>query len=432
MVSKLAKNKQSNRTEHFNHLPEQKEIELDTIVNKNKITVQKNGNIVIGSSYISKTGLQPGDKIEITLGLKYIHLKQVENDNINENYLTNKSYEIHRITIQNFREIAIFTCNFPNKLNIIVKQSKNKQNIYSNNTNFIDALIIGIDTFFIGFDQIEPIHFSNQDVLYYNNGNCFTSNYPVIIGCKGIIDNREIEWKRSLKKSGVTNSRNAKKLIFLTKDMQHKVRQGEPILLPLIACYRNHSIWKIKQYKTIEPERPESRTMSYKNWHNAPSSYQKILQWFQIMELISRQRNKPLNIFYAFKQALFKLLNFLEFDNIFYDFEKDSLLLEKNHDIFSLKQIEQYQLYCLSVFFDIAYRIAVLNPQLEKEIIEKTPGIVIIEGMELYLNSSLQLKFIDLLNLTFPKLQFIITTHSSYINKNLEEQWQNKHLIYIN
>ncbi|MDJ0599447.1 MAG: AbrB family transcriptional regulator [Crocosphaera sp.] len=42
-----------------------------------KISVQSNGNLLIGSAYTKKMSLQPGDEFEITLGRKHIHLKQV-------------------------------------------------------------------------------------------------------------------------------------------------------------------------------------------------------------------------------------------------------------------------------------------------------------------------------------------------------------------
>jgi hypothetical protein len=45
-----------------------------------RISVQSNGNLLIGSAYTSKMGLNPGDEFEITLGRKHIHLKQVGAD----------------------------------------------------------------------------------------------------------------------------------------------------------------------------------------------------------------------------------------------------------------------------------------------------------------------------------------------------------------
>ena len=43
-----------------------------------RVSVHKNNQIVIGSSYTEKMGLKPGDEFEIKLGYKHIHLKQLE------------------------------------------------------------------------------------------------------------------------------------------------------------------------------------------------------------------------------------------------------------------------------------------------------------------------------------------------------------------
>jgi hypothetical protein len=43
-----------------------------------KITVQSNGNLLIGAAYTKQMGLQEGDVFEISLGRKHIHLKQID------------------------------------------------------------------------------------------------------------------------------------------------------------------------------------------------------------------------------------------------------------------------------------------------------------------------------------------------------------------
>ncbi|MDY7021165.1 MAG: AbrB family transcriptional regulator [Cyanobacteriota bacterium] len=48
------------------------------------VSVHKNGQIVIGSTYTKEMGLQPGDEFDIKLGYKHIHLIQVdEGDEMN-------------------------------------------------------------------------------------------------------------------------------------------------------------------------------------------------------------------------------------------------------------------------------------------------------------------------------------------------------------
>ena len=45
-----------------------------------RVSVHKNGQIVIGSTYTKSMGLNEGDEFEIKLGYKHIHLIQLTND----------------------------------------------------------------------------------------------------------------------------------------------------------------------------------------------------------------------------------------------------------------------------------------------------------------------------------------------------------------
>lgn len=45
-----------------------------------RVSVHKNGQIVIGSTYTTAMNLEPGDEFEIKLGYKHIHLIQVDDD----------------------------------------------------------------------------------------------------------------------------------------------------------------------------------------------------------------------------------------------------------------------------------------------------------------------------------------------------------------
>ena len=48
-----------------------------------RVSVHKNGQIVIGSTYTVQMGLKPGDEFEIKLGYKHIHLKQIDEEGEN-------------------------------------------------------------------------------------------------------------------------------------------------------------------------------------------------------------------------------------------------------------------------------------------------------------------------------------------------------------
>lgn len=76
-----------NMMKFLNALIDAEGIDLDSTSHANgrggrsasyRISVQSNGNLLIGSAYTKQMGLEPGDEFEITLGKKHIHLKQLE------------------------------------------------------------------------------------------------------------------------------------------------------------------------------------------------------------------------------------------------------------------------------------------------------------------------------------------------------------------
>ena len=47
-----------------------------------RISVQSNGNLLIGAAYTKQMELRPGDEFEISLGRKHIHLKQLDREEV--------------------------------------------------------------------------------------------------------------------------------------------------------------------------------------------------------------------------------------------------------------------------------------------------------------------------------------------------------------
>lgn len=78
-----------NMMKFLNALIDAEGIQLDTSAGANgrggrsasyRISVQSNGNLLIGSAYTKQMNLKPGDEFIITLGKKHIRLRQVDSD----------------------------------------------------------------------------------------------------------------------------------------------------------------------------------------------------------------------------------------------------------------------------------------------------------------------------------------------------------------
>ena len=69
----------------------------------------------------------------------------------------------------------------------------------------------------------------------------------------------------------------------------------------------------------------------------------------------------------------------------------------------------------IGIVSDIAYRMAILNPNLGLEVAKKTSGVVLIDEIDLHLHPKWQKEIVKILTTLFPKVQFIATSHSPFI-----------------
>lgn len=75
----------------------------------------------------------------------------------------------------------------------------------------------------------------------------------------------------------------------------------------------------------------------------------------------------------------------------------------------------------IKIMLDIATRMCILNPYLKERALKETPGIVLIDEVDLSLHPTWQKRIIRILKEQFPKIQFICATHSPFIIQSLED-----------
>jgi predicted ATP-binding protein involved in virulence len=96
---------------------------------------------------------------------------------------------------------------------------------------------------------------------------------------------------------------------------------------------------------------------------------------------------------------------------------KPSLVIKKNGENLKLDQLSDGEKTLLMIVVDIARRLAILNPSITNpsELLEKGTGIILIDEIDLHLHPQWQRIVIPSFRKTFPKCQFIVTTHSPQV-----------------
>ena len=76
----------------------------------------------------------------------------------------------------------------------------------------------------------------------------------------------------------------------------------------------------------------------------------------------------------------------------------------------------------ISLVADIAYRMAVLDPQLLENVCRETDGIVLIDEVDLHLHPTWQQRILGDLTDIFPKVQFIVSTHAPAVLSTVKSE----------
>jgi predicted ATP-binding protein involved in virulence len=185
--------------------------------------------------------------------------------------------------------------------------------------------------------------------------------------------------------------------------------------LPVLAHYGVQRHWDSRQ-PSEEIRGLGSRQDGYVGCFATTSTHATLSGWIRRQTLVQLQKGdgyvQPQLA--AVEAAIKCCIN--EVTRIWFDVQYDELHLERsNGDIQSFSMLSEGYRNMVAMVADIAWRASVLNPQHGPEAHQRTEGVVLIDELDLHLHPSWQRRIVADLRRTFPKIQFIVTTHSPQI-----------------
>ena len=209
-----------------------------------------------------------------------------------------------------------------------------------------------------------------------------------------------------------------------------KVVAGEVVDLPIVAAYgihRNAARLPESAPEDLAASREETaRSYGYAGCTAATIPHQNLIRWIEREERIAWVEKRDSPLYEAVKRAACQMLpNAVD---VYYDPRRIELFVrfeDGSAQPWSNLSAGQRNLFALTL--DIAMRMCRLNPHLEARAIELTPGVVLIDELDLHLHPRWQRRVVHDLRRTFPKVQFITTTHSPQIISEVEPEC----LIYL-
>lgn len=182
--------------------------------------------------------------------------------------------------------------------------------------------------------------------------------------------------------------------------------------LPVIAQYNVQRYWD--RNKAADDIRGiGSRYDGYESCFDISSTHATLAGWMRKQTLVQLQRGggyvqpQLSAVEAAVKCCIAGATRF------WYDVEYDELRLEfVDRDIQSFAMLSEGVRNMVAIIADIAWRAAVLNPRHGSQANLLAEGVVLIDEIDLHLHPAWQRRVVGDLVRTFPKIQFIVTTHS--------------------
>jgi predicted ATP-binding protein involved in virulence len=339
---------------------------------------------------------------------------------------------IKHIKIQNFRGYENFELELDSKFNLFIGDNG------SGKTAILEALTVAIGSFFLGIRGVNSRSIYKKDIRIAAFEYHEEYQFPVIVEATGILNQENVSWKRSLEgDKNRTTTKYTKELKEFSSRIDGMIRSGENINLPLLAYYATGRLFNVaRDTEELNTEKKEkvqiaSRFRAYNTSLQAQSNYKQFQRWFRGKELAKIQKGRSDINFELVKKTIIK--NLPNCINIFHEFDPDKpkgLKIELDDGrILPFNSLSDGTRNFFSIVADMAYMCITLNPHLEEAALEQTAGVVLIDELDLHLHPEWQRKIIDVLKNTFPKIQFIATTHSPFL---IQETGQEQLIILKN
>nr|WP_244981325.1 AAA family ATPase [Cupriavidus alkaliphilus] len=343
---------------------------------------------------------------------------------------------INSIQIQNYRCYTDFTAQFQPGVNVVAGVNG------SGKTSLLKALresFTGLLSFFqLRSASIQPLQDADVRIDVTSPGTHryrFEPQYPARVTTNAIVLDGNCQWsvKRTSQTRGVEweGEMPGQRWNLLT-GQDSVFASGEAPVLPILAFYPAYRQWpsiEINELSAVTQK--ESRTDGYRSWWDASSEVLAFQQWVIAKSIERLQRATEQEVPWDVANddelgivngAIGRVVEGAR--GIRYDVARKALIVEwadlRVPTLFD--NLSDGQRVAIALVADIARRMCLLNPHLGMDVAEDTNGVVLIDELDVHLHPKWQRMMVQGLARAFPRVQFIVSSHSPQVLSELKPE----------
>ncbi len=322
---------------------------------------------------------------------------------------------IQQLRLNNFRKFENQEFRFNDNFNVLIGDNA------SGKTQVLDAVSIILYSYLLDMEMKPGRHINKNDARIFSTITNELVNteevYPIKLSAVIRFRDRNYDVCRELKKAtGRTTWLEAQDIKLRGYWDLHNVRNGKEVTFPVLAYYGTGRLWHMKRHTEVESTVP--RVNGYRNCLDPFSDHLDFQKWFIKQEHVALQKQIVIPALQAVRKAVKGMIPGCR--NFYYDFQTEKIILEFEDEPYCpFSNLSDGFRNMTAMVADIAYRSSALNPQFGDSVLQSITGVVIIDEIDLHLHPTWQRSVVDDLKRTFPKIQFIATTHSPFIIQSL-------------
>lgn len=344
---------------------------------------------------------------------------------------------VDRLELRNFRCFAECTIELNDHLTVLVAENGRGK------TAILDAIGIALGLFVNTVANTRQLGgFDRADVRVVQGGDgAMSPSLPTSFATDGYVAGQPVHWSRALGGYGPrarTTTKKAEPLREAAEKLSHPDTTGTASgqhtvpLLPLVAFYGTGRLWsehRLTKAKRTYATAPDGRMSGYTDCLSSSSSFKGVLAWYEnkMKETrdprFSTDLSKNLALIAAVQEATRLVLEPTGWSALDWDFEHRSLVVRHpDHGRLPLSALSDGVRNMVALVADIARRCASLNAHLSDAAARLTPGVLLIDEVDMHLHPRWQQGVVELLRTAFPALQMILSTHSPQVLSTVDRR----------
>lgn len=350
--------------------------------------------------------------------------------------MTLSATRLDRIQLSNFRLFGSLDVELHPRLNVIVALNGGGK------TALLDAIALGWAAFVHPLEgRVQAQGILSSDVRRQRaSDETMEALTPAVVQMSAHIDGHPFAWDRALL-SGRPRARTrggleVRRYANFLREQTHAFAKDKtiaPPILPVFAYYGTGRLWDVLRLRR-KGSQEGPRNSRFDGYHSALSSSshaRTFADWFkrfsrQAMRDSMSQTPSP-HLAIERLQAVREAVNALLEPSAWGDIEWDEVneAIYANHPEngrLPVNLLSDGIRNMIGLVADLAHRAARLNPQLGVRAALDTPGVVLIDEVDMHLHPEWQQTVIESLAAAFPRVQFIVSTHSPQVLSTVERE----------